>query len=108
MDETTCMVRVLERLSRFYYAESCGQCTPCREGTGWLNRTIRRIMAGQGRMQDIDMLVDVANKIEGHTICALGDAAAWPVQSFVKHFRHEFEYHIEHGHSIVEARGRAA
>jgi NADH-quinone oxidoreductase subunit F len=65
-------------------------------------------MAGQGRMQDIDMLVDVANKIEGHTICALGDAAAWPVQSFVKHFRHEFEYHIEHGHSIVEARGRAA
>jgi len=108
MDETTCMVRVLERISRFYMAESCGQCTPCREGTGWLNRTIRRIMAGQGRQADIDMLVDVANKIEGHTICALGDAAAWPVQSFVKHFRHEFEYYVQHGHSIVEARGRAA
>ncbi len=108
MDETTCMVRVLERLSRFYYSESCGQCTPCREGTGWLNRTLKRILAGQGKQADIDMLVDVANKIEGHTICALGDAAAWPVQSFVRHFRHEFEYFVEHGHSIVEARGRAA
>jgi NADH-quinone oxidoreductase subunit F len=108
MDETTCMVRVLERISRFFFAESCGQCTPCREGTGWLNRTIKRIMAGQGRQADIDMLVDVANKIEGHTICALGDAAAWPVQSFVKHFRHEFEYYVQHGHSIVDARGRAA
>jgi NADH-quinone oxidoreductase subunit F len=108
MDETTCMVRVLERLSRFYHAESCGQCTPCREGTGWLNRTLKRILAGQGRQADIDMLVDVANKIEGHTICALGDAAAWPVQSFIRHFRHEFEYFVEHGHSIVEARGRAA
>jgi len=102
MDDTTCMVRVLERISRFFFAESCGQCTPCREGTGWLNRTIRRIMAGQGRQADIDMLVDVANKIEGHTICALGDAAAWPVQSFVKHFRHEFEYYVAHGRSIVE------
>jgi NADH-quinone oxidoreductase subunit F len=108
MDETTCMVRVLERLSRFYHAESCGQCTPCREGTGWLNRTLKRILAGQGRQADVDMLVDVANKIEGHTICALGDAAAWPVQSFIRHFRHEFEYLVEHGHSIVEARGRAA
>jgi NADH-quinone oxidoreductase subunit F len=109
MDETTCMVRVLERLSRFYYAESCGQCTPCREGTGWLNRTLRRILAGKGSTADIDMLVDVANKIEGHTICALGDAAAWPVQSFVKHFRHEFEHYVEHGRSIVEAApGRAA
>jgi NADH-quinone oxidoreductase subunit F len=108
MDETTDMVRVLERLSRFYYMESCGQCTPCREGTGWLNRTLRRILAGQGRREDVDMLVSVANNIEGHTICALGDAAAWPVQSFVKHFRHEFEHWIEHGHGIVEARGRAA
>ena len=93
MDETTCMVRVLERLSRFYYAESCGQCTPCREGTGWLNRTLQPDHGGAGPQADIDMLVDVANKIEGHTICALGDAAAWPVQSFVKHFRHEFEYY---------------
>ena len=108
MDETTCMVRVLERLSRFYYSESCGQCTPCREGTGWLNRTLRRILAGQGRQADVDMLVDVANKIEGHTICALGDAAAWPVQSFIRHFRHEFEYFVEHGHSIVAARKAAA
>src|SRR5690606_31946880 len=90
MDETTCMVRVLERLSRFYMAESCGQCTPCREGTGWLNRMVKRILAGQGRREDIDLLVSVANNIEGHTICAFGDAAAWPVQSFIKHFRHEF------------------
>jgi NADH-quinone oxidoreductase subunit F len=101
MDETTCMVRVLERVSRFYYAESCGQCTPCREGTGWMNRVLKRILAGEGRMQDLDMLVDVANKIEGHTICAFGDAAAWPVQSFMKHYRHEFEYMIEHGRSMV-------
>ncbi len=109
MDETTCMVKVLERLSRFYMSESCGQCTPCREGTGWLNRMLKRILAGQGRREDIDMLVQVANKIEGHTICALGDAAAWPVQSFVKHFRHEFEYMIDHGgRSIVDAQQVAA
>jgi NADH-quinone oxidoreductase subunit F len=108
MDETTCMVRVLERISRFYYAESCGQCSPCREGTGWMNRVLRRILAGQGRKEDLDMLVDVANKIEGHTICAFGDASAWPVQSFLKHFRHEFEYMIEHGHSIVERDKRHA
>src|ERR1700742_4650709 len=97
MDETTCMVRALERLSRFYMSESCGQCTPCREGTGWLNRTLKRILAGQGRMEDLNLLLDVANRIEGHTICGLGDAAAWPVQSFLKHFRHEFEYMIDHG-----------
>jgi NADH-quinone oxidoreductase subunit F len=102
MDETTCMVRVLERISRFYYAESCGQCTPCREGTGWMNRVLKRILTQAGRKQDLDMLVDVANKIEGHTICAFGDASAWPVQSFMKHYRHEFEYMIENGHSIVE------
>jgi NADH-quinone oxidoreductase subunit F len=108
MDETTCMVRVLERISRFYFAESCGQCTPCREGTGWMNRVIKRIIAGEGRPQDLDMLVDVANKIEGHTICAFGDASAWPVQSFMKHYRHEFEYMIEHGHSLVDAERRRA
>jgi NADH-quinone oxidoreductase subunit F len=103
MDETTCMVSVLRRLARFYYAESCGQCTPCREGTGWLYRVLTRITEGEGTNADLDMLVDVANKIEGHTICALGDAAAWPVQSFLKHFRHEFEYMVEHkGRSIVE------
>ncbi len=91
MDEDTCMVRVLERIAYFYYEESCGQCTPCREGTGWLYRTIHRIRSGKGRPEDLDLLMDVANRIEGRTICALGDAAAWPVQSFLKHFGHEFE-----------------
>jgi NADH-quinone oxidoreductase subunit F len=109
MDDTTCMVRVLERISRFYKAESCGQCTPCREGTGWMNRLVLRILAGQGRMEDLDLLVGVANQIEGHTICALGDAAAWPVQSFVKHFRHEFEYMIANdGRSYVDSLARVA
>lgn len=109
MDETTCMVSVLRRISRFYFAESCGQCTPCREGTGWLYRVLTRITEGKGRPADLDMLLDVANKIEGHTICALGDAAAWPVQSFLRHFRHEFEYMIEHGgRSIVEQLDTAA
>ena len=104
MDETTCMVRVLQRLSRFYYTESCGQCTPCREGTGWLYRTITRIVEGQGRPEDLALLESVAGRIEGHTICALGDAAAWPVQSFVRVFRDEFTYMIEHGgSSIMEA-----
>ncbi len=108
MDETTCMVKALERLSRFYMSESCGQCTPCREGTGWLNRVLKRILAGHGRSEDLNMLVDVANKIEGHTICALGDAAAWPVQSFMKHFRHEFQYMVDHGgRSIVTAQAAA-
>jgi len=109
MDETTCMVSMLERITRFYFAESCGQCTPCREGTGWLNRVILRIMDGRGQPEDLDMLVDVANKIEGHTICALGDAAAWPVQSFMKHYRHEFQYMIEHGgKSIVAGNAKVA
>jgi NADH-quinone oxidoreductase subunit F len=104
MDDSTCMVRVLERISRFFMAESCGQCTPCREGTGWLNRMLKRILAGQGRQADLDLLVDVANRIEGHTICALGDAAAWPVQSFIRHFRDEFAYMIDNGgRSIVVA-----
>jgi NADH-quinone oxidoreductase subunit F len=104
MDDSTCMVRMLERISRFFMAESCGQCTPCREGTGWMNRMVRRILAGQGRQTDLDLLVDVANRIEGHTICALGDASAWPVQSFMKHYRHEFQYMIDNGgRSIVAA-----
>ena len=94
MDETTCMVSALERLSYFYHEESCGQCTPCREGTGWLYRIIRRINKGEGTPEDLDTLLDVANRIEGRTICALGDAAAWPVQSFLKHYRHEFEAKI--------------
>jgi NADH-quinone oxidoreductase subunit F len=109
MDETTCMVKVLRRISRFYMAESCGQCTPCREGTGWLYRMLSRIVDGKGREEDLGYLLDVANKIEGHTICALGDAAAWPVQSFLKHFHHEFEYMIRNkGRSIVDAAPDAA
>lgn len=105
MDDSTCMVRVLCRISRFYYAESCGQCTPCREGTGWMYRMLSRIVAGQGRREDLDLLLDVANRIEGHTICALGDAAAWPVQSFLRHFMPEFEYMIENGgRSLVDLR----
>ncbi|MBD3618450.1 MAG: NADH-quinone oxidoreductase subunit NuoF [Chromatiales bacterium] len=103
MDETTDMVKVLQRISRFYFSESCGQCTPCREGTGWLYRMLTRIVEGKGRPEDLEKLDDVASKIEGHTICALGDAAAMPVRSFVKHYRHEFEYYIEHGRSLVAA-----
>lgn len=95
MDETTCMVDALYRISEFYMDESCGQCTPCREGTGWLVRLLHRIKEGHGTLADIDKLVNVANSIEGRTICALGEAAAWPVQSFVKHFRQEFESFIQ-------------
>ncbi|OGV35987.1 MAG: NADH oxidoreductase (quinone) subunit F [Legionellales bacterium RIFCSPHIGHO2_12_FULL_35_11] len=95
MDETTCMVDVLYRLSEFYMDESCGQCTPCREGTGWLVRLLHKIKSGHGEKDDIDKLVRVADGIEGRTICALGEAAAWPVQSFVKNFRHEFEAFIK-------------
>ncbi len=95
MDESTCMVRMLERISYFYWEESCGQCTPCREGTGWLYRMVKRIRLGQARFDEIDQLLDVANRIEGRTICALGDAAAWPVQGILKHFRPEFEAKIQ-------------
>lgn len=101
MDESTCMINALARIAHFYYEESCGQCTPCREGTGWLSRVIHRIEHGQGRAEDLDLLVDMSNKIEGRTICALGDAAAMPVVSFIKHFRAEFEYHIEHGRCLA-------
>ena len=104
MDETTCMVNTLARLSHFYYEESCGQCTPCREGTGWLARVLHRIEHGQGRPEDLDLLDNVADRISGRTICALGDAAAMPVKSFLKHFREEFEYHIEHGKCMVGAK----
>ncbi|MCW8917559.1 MAG: NADH-quinone oxidoreductase subunit NuoF [Gammaproteobacteria bacterium] len=101
MDETTCMVKVLARLSHFYYEESCGQCTPCREGTGWLARVLHRIEHGEGRPEDLDQLYGVAGKITGNTICALGDAAAMPVQSFLNHFRDEFQYHIDHKKCMV-------
>lgn len=101
MDETTCMVKVLGRISEFYYEESCGQCTPCREGTGWLARMVHRIESGEGSIQDIQTLDSAAGNIMGHTICALGDAAAMPVQSFIKHFRDEFEYHVKHKKCMV-------
>ncbi|TXT24937.1 MAG: NADH-quinone oxidoreductase subunit F [Gallionellaceae bacterium] len=101
MDETVCMVRALERLSYFYYEESCGQCTPCREGTGWLYRIVHRIEQGEGRPEDLDLLLDLCGNIAGRTICALGDAAAWPVQGMLKHYRGEFEYHIEHKKCMV-------
>ncbi|MCZ4305283.1 NADH-quinone oxidoreductase subunit NuoF [Zoogloeaceae bacterium G21618-S1] len=101
MDETTCMVRALERLSYFYFEESCGQCTPCREGTGWLYRVVHRIEHGLGRPDDLDLLNSVTTNIMGRTICALGDAASMPVQSFIKHFGDEFAYHIEHKTCLV-------
>ncbi|TAK92176.1 MAG: NADH oxidoreductase (quinone) subunit F [Burkholderiaceae bacterium] len=103
MDETRCMVKSLLRLSYFYYEESCGQCTPCREGTGWLYRMVHRIEHGQGRPEDIDMLNSIADNIQGRTICALGDAAAMPVRAMIKHFRSEFEYHIENKRCLVPA-----
>ena len=99
--EGTCMVKVLYNLSHFYMHESCGQCTPCREGTGWLARVLKRILDGQGRLEDLGLLESVAGRIGGRTICALGDAAAMPVQSFLKHYRHEFAYMIEHGRSMA-------
>jgi len=102
MDDTTCMVETLTRLAHFYYDESCGQCTPCREGTGWLYRVLKRIMDGNGKADDIDLLLGVQEKIIGNTICALGDAAAMPVESFLRNFREEFEYYIEHGKSMVK------
>jgi NADH-quinone oxidoreductase subunit F len=103
MDETTCMPRVLTRLAYFYYEESCGQCTPCREGTGWLSRVTQRIEDGVGVAADIELLDSVAGNIEGTTICALGDAAAMPVRSFLKHYRDEFQYHIDHKKCMVES-----
>jgi NADH-quinone oxidoreductase subunit F len=101
MDESRCMVKSLLRLSYFYYEESCGQCTPCREGTGWLYRMVNRIEHGQGRPEDLDLLDSVAGNIMGRTICALGDAAAMPVRGFLKHYRDEFAHHIEHKRCVV-------
>ena len=94
MDEDVCMVKALERLSYFYYDESCGQCTPCREGTGWMMRVMERLVRGDAEVEEIDMLFDVTKQVEGHTICALGDAAAWPIQGLIAHFRHEIEERI--------------
>jgi NADH-quinone oxidoreductase subunit F len=91
MDETTDLIQVIARIAKFYYHESCGQCTPCREGTGWLWKILTRFELGQAKMSDVDLLMDIANNIEGNTICALGDAAAWPVQSMIRRFKEEFE-----------------
>ena len=107
MDEHTCMVKALQRVLKFYMHESCGQCTPCREGSGWVYRLTSKIAQGEGTMKDLDLLGDVAKSIEGRTICAFGEAIAWPVAGFLKHFRHEFEYFIEHKHSIVDSAAQA-
>lgn len=100
-DERACIVRNTWNFTRFYHHESCGQCSPCREGTGWMEKVLHRIEHGHGKMSDIDLLVDVAKKIEGNTICPLGDAAAWPVASAIRHFRHEFEYHVKFPEKVV-------
>ena len=102
MDESTCMVSVLHRISRFYYAESCGQCTPCREGTGWLYKILSNIVSGRGSTNDLEQLDRIASQIEGHCICALGDAAAMPVRSFLKNFWQEFEYYVDNKESMVK------
>jgi NADH-quinone oxidoreductase subunit F len=106
MDQTTDVIKAIANLSRFYMHESCGQCTPCREGTGWMWRMLTRISKGQAKIEDIDLLEEVAGQVENHTICALGDAAAWPVQGLIRHFRHEIveriqhsvAHHMAHGH----------
>ena len=102
MDEDVCMVKALERLSYFYFEESCGQCTPCREGTGWLYRIVHRIASGKGKPEDLELLDSIGNNMAGRTICALADAAVFPVRSFTKHFRAEFEHYIEHGKPMKE------
>lgn len=107
MDEDTCMVNTFERIMKFYMHESCGQCTPCREGSGWVWRFFDAIKRGHATLDDLDSLARVAKNIEGRTICAFGEAIAWPVAAVLKHFRHEFEYMIEHGHSIVESQQQA-
>jgi NADH-quinone oxidoreductase subunit F len=102
MDETTCIVRNTWNFSRFYHHESCGQCSPCREGTGWMEKVLHRLEHGHGHMEDIDLLVSVAKQIEGNTICPLGEAAAWPVAAAVRHFRDEFEWHVTHAKQAAQ------
>jgi len=101
-DERACIVRNLWNFTRFYHHESCGQCSPCREGTGWMEKVLHRLEHGHGHLEDIDLLVDVAKKIEGNTICPLGDAAAWPVASAIRHFREEFEYHAKYPEKVKD------
>lgn len=103
-DEDACMVRNAWNFTRFYHHESCGQCSPCREGTGWMEKVLYRLEHGDGRMRDIDLLVSIAGKIEGNTICPLGDAAAWPIASVIRHFRGEFEFHVNHPEIIKNIR----
>ncbi|MBV9833996.1 MAG: NADH-quinone oxidoreductase subunit F, partial [Alphaproteobacteria bacterium] len=98
MDKSTDVVKAIARLSYFYKHESCGQCTPCREGTGWMWRVMERLVKGDARVEEIDVLYDVTKQVEGHTICALGDAAAWPIQGLIRHFRPEIERRIAERH----------
>jgi NADH-quinone oxidoreductase subunit F len=102
LDEDQCIVRNTWNFSRFYHHESCGQCSPCREGTGWMEKVLHSLENGHGKMSDIDLLVDVSKKIEGNTICPLGDAAAWPVASSIRHFRDEFEWHVSNPKAALE------
>ena len=95
MDQSTDVIKAIWRLSKFYKHESCGQCTPCREGTGWMMRVMDRLVKGEAEVEEIDMLLDVTKQVEGHTICALGDAAAWPIQGLIRHFRNEIEDRIK-------------
>jgi len=95
MDRSTDIIRAIARLAYFYKHESCGQCTPCREGTGWMWRVLERMARGEAEKHEIDMLLEVTYQVEGHTICALGDAAAWPVQGLIRHFRHVIEERID-------------
>ena len=94
MDNTTDIIKAIWRLSKFYKHESCGQCTPCREGTGWMMRVMERLVSGDAEPSEVDMLLDVSKQVEGHTICALGDAAAWPIQGLIRHFRNDIEERI--------------
>jgi NADH-quinone oxidoreductase subunit F len=107
LNETVCIVRFMRRTAAFYAHESCGKCTPCREGTRWMVKIFDRILAGGGRMEDIDLLLDICDQIDGRSYCGLGDAAAWPIRASIKHYRHEYEYYIQHGHSMVEAHAQA-
>ncbi len=104
MDKSTDIVKAIARLSKFYMHESCGQCTPCREGTGWLWRVMERMVRGEAEVAEIDMLLEVSYEIEGHTICALGDAAAWPVQGLIRHFRPEMERRIAEYRAAAKAK----
>jgi NADH-quinone oxidoreductase subunit F len=106
MDETTCMVEALQAAAKFFAHESCGQCSPCREGTGWVYRIMRRISAGSGRLKDLDELLAIARDMEGKTICVFADAAAWPVQSYITKFRAEFEEHIRTGTCVLGSHAR--